>query len=150
MVYPFLAGIVRSSVCCVLSFTVIHSRFCHSVGATANMTFFLLLFHTLLTSCSFQLFAILILCTSSTLICTQILYNQSLLVGNTLYSILPHILLWAHRTLFAYFRWLPPLDLPTVLSVLQSQVHGSGWFTSIWLVFYTTLMLLLLLLLLLK
>ena len=117
----FLGGIVRSSVCSVLSFTVIHSRFCHSVGATANMTFFLLLFHTLLSSCSFQFFAILLLCTSSTLICTHILYSQSLLVGNTLYSLVPHILLWAHRTLFASFRWLPPLDLPTVQSILQSQ-----------------------------
>ena len=102
-------------------FTVIHSRSCHCVWATANIIFFLLLFHTLISSISFQFFSILPLCTSSTLICIQILYSQSLLVGNTLYSLVPNNLLCALRILFASFRWLPPLDLPTVLSALQSQ-----------------------------
>ena len=37
------------------------------------------------------------------LICTHILYSQSLLVGNTLCSLLPHILIRAHRIMFAYF-----------------------------------------------
>ena len=80
----------------------LYLRFRHFVWATSNMTLFLLLFQTLLLWCFIQFFAILLHCISSRLICTQILYTQSLLVGDTLYSLVPHILLWAHRTLWPH------------------------------------------------
>ena len=110
-----------SVVFCVF-FTVIHSRFCHCAWDTANMTFFLLLFHTLLSLSSFHLFGILLLLyIAHTDLHTNPL--QPISIGrNTLHILVPHILIWAHRTLFGSFRWLPPLDLLTVLTVLQSQL----------------------------